>query len=574
MVFGFIRADKTRYSGEFPKVLDPASCKEWLATLVPPDAEENLQRLNAFLAEIRSGIESSDWTAERKFMIVERVRVMVVGLLQDRLHDAEARSTLLEPDVAIELWRLIETAAVLRDTYKALVPSLPARSQEPLHDKAAAAARPCAVDALHRAIDLSAMMLCLNQRVRIVVPAALWDAHCELGKMVRQLDCHDEVVQDAQRLALTDTGRKAFVMPILVALADPFALSLNEFAMMSFATHLWAVRVAFRIDPGGAITLTARPETKPGPCVYLGEYRVRFDTQSLIRNINRSLLALEEGVLPKDWARERNLSVPGLKNLLLLLKRRWGLVEPEEINYPEISWRPPSVGNLLAVAGWQDHDKQRETRALTDHGGVGLSRSTYVYQRQREDRIAQTQEEADQARLQRLLVHAETWNLAGETADALLCARRQYRPSLYLNQLVGVKLGAENAESPYLLAWVQGLQQSTSEDQVGLLRPSSTHLIRLHLFAGRVRTLRVVLGRADPVHAYLLMPLDFHDISDQTERLMEAMQASTQGFTLILPVTSYAEGCSIKMLLTGEEADFRMAELLTRGLDFDQVSFG
>lgn len=566
MVLGFVRTDKGKDSGIFDRINDPATCRMWLDTLVPVEA--HLLNIREFLYDLLTNPVHANLTASHKLSIVDTVRTVIMNLLRDRLRDAEMRSVLMSMEEGRPLWNLLDVAEVLREAYANLVPSLPVLSE---YDVVAAKRKPGNADALQRALDLNALILLLHFRTRVMVPDALWDRHCELGKLVRDFHLQDHEVADPTYMALTNTCRKAFVLPVLLALTDPPTLNTMEFSMAILAAQLWSGKVAFRIDPAATITLTARKESKPGPCVYLGQYRVRFDSQNLMRNIDRALGYLDDGKMPKEWARESRGNLNASKALLRILKQRWAYVEPESIHYPLHGWDKPSYPVLMAAVALQT-DTQNERRSLLSTDPRGRAKSIYEYQQSREDRLTPVYHEMEDLRVQKLLQGAESWNLAGEKGGSLLCARRKQKPALYLNQLVGIKFGKKDDATPYQLGWIHAMQQAISEDHNGMMRPSMTQMIRVRLFPGQVLIQRVVLDDEDAVLGYLLVPSGLNALGEELDRLADQIKKSPAGFSLILPVPSFRTERSVRMVIAGMLIELQLDELLARGLDFDRVS--
>ncbi len=566
MVLGFVRTEKAKDSDMVGRINDAATCRVWLDTLVPIEA--HLLILREFLYDLLTNPARANLTAPQKLLIVETVRNVIMNLLRDRLRDTELRSVLMTQEESRPLWFLLEAAEVLREAYANLVPSLPTVEE---YDVVAAKRKPANVDALQRALDLNAIIILLHQRTRVMVPDTLWDRHCELGKLVRDFHCQDHEVADPTYMALTHSCRKAFVMPVLLALIDPPTLSTMELSMAILAAQLWSGKVAFRIDPAGSITLTARKESKPGPCVYLGQYRVRFDSQNLMRNIDRALGYLDDGKMPKEWARESRGNLNASKALLRMLKQRWGYVEPESINYPLHAWDKPSYPVMLAAVALQT-DTQGERRSLLSTDPRGRAKSIYEYQQSREDRLTPVYNEVEQIRVQKLLQGAETWNLAGEKGGSLLCARRKQKPTLYLNQLVGIKLGKKDQATPYQLGWIHGMQQAISEDLNGMMRPSASQMVRVRLFPGQVLIQSVMLDEEDTVLGYLLVPPEFSVLGEELDDLALQIKKQPTGFSLILPVASFRIERPARLVIAGMLIELQLDELLARGLDFDRVS--
>jgi hypothetical protein len=566
----FRRASETHARSEFQAASDAAKARAWLATLAPADSPENLKRIGEYIGEVMEG----PLGPARKYEIIDRVRVVLYTQLRDRVRVLEFRPVPLLANEAEPVWSLIDTCEDLREAYELLIPRLgddphevPVSRASPGREEGLA---PVAtkVMALHRALDTNAHVLVLYLRLRVAVPERLWDQHCRLGQLARQLGVSNVEVEDPLHSSLTETCREAFNLPLLLALADPTMLSPPEFLAAMACALRWASKVGFRID--SALELggpPVRPATNPGPVIQLAgnEHQVRLDTQRVLKSVEHRLALLDEGNSPHSLGLGDSIGPAASRNLLAGLLRRWGTVMPESIDFPEQVWRPsPSEFALAAIGAAQGADgPHRHISTLT--GSI-----TYDYTRMPEDALTRTRGEIERARIEQMLEEAETWSVVGEVPDSVLCMRRHVRPRLNLGQLIGLKLGGKVGPIPFLLGSVQGLQQGINDNSQGVARPASTHLVRIRLIPGLPQPVRAALDQVDIEPAYLMVP---NAVPLDDAPIWDRVRAAPTQYALVLPAATFRPARTLRVVAEGTPTALRLEELVHRGLDYDHVLF-
>ena len=318
------------------RIVDGPAAKAWLARMAQPASTDNLAEIRQVLETLGAqGAQDrvAALTAERKFAIADRIRGVVLPLLGDRAREDRFTVLPLDDDFSQHFWAAVNAATALRDVYAWLVsqlPEVPARPEPSIGDDRDATpdATPAAhhfvtrVGALHRALDVNAYVMLCVQRARWAVPAVLWERHCTLGQLVRDLDCQDIEVSDALRVSATKTCRAAFVLPVMIALADPSVRTGVEFEMIRMAAQRWSAKVGFRLEKrSDGAAPPARPVVHPGPTVTLGACVLRFDTQSALHSIDKRLEALAEGRSPREAGIGDSLRPQVARDLLLVLKQ-------------------------------------------------------------------------------------------------------------------------------------------------------------------------------------------------------------------------------------------------------------
>ena len=392
------------------RIVDGPGAKAWLATMAQPVSVENLAEITRVLHALGAqGAEENTpvLQPQRKFAIADRIRGLVLPMLSDRSNDDRYAVLPFDDDFSRHHWAVVETAAALRDAYAWLVSQLP-KLPEPVGgaDSAALDSTPpiasfvSGVGALHRALDVSAQTLILVQRARAAVPLAIWERHCVLGQLVRDLDCQDVEVVDVLRMSATKTCRAAFVLPVMIALADPASRNSAEFEVTRMAAQRWSAKVGFRLERrADNAAAPARPVANPGPTVTLGSFVLRFDTQSAMQSIDKRLDALAEGRSPRDVGIGDMLRAPAARDLLLSLKQRWGAKSPADIDSPDRVWRPGSNAQVLAMLGMPSKSPTESQSGF----GAGVSprgaQPTYAYHRAHDGGITQSIEQLEQSKV-------------------------------------------------------------------------------------------------------------------------------------------------------------------------------
>jgi hypothetical protein len=596
------------------RIVDGPAAKAWLARMAQPASTENLDEIRQVLETLGAqGAQDrvAALTPERKFAIADRIRGVVLPLLGDRASEDRFSVLPLPDDFSRHFWAAVNAATALRDVYAWLVsqlPEVPSRPEPVIGDEKGGAvdAGPAAhhfvtrVGALHRALDVNAYVMLCVQRARWAVPAVLWERHCVLGQLVRDLDCQDIEITDALRVSATKTCRAAFVLPVMIALADPSVRSGVEFEMIRMAAQRWSAKVGFRLERRSDVgAAPARPVAHPGPTVTLGAFVLRFDTQSALHSIDKRLAALAEGRSPRDAGIGDSLRPQVARDLLLVLKQRWGSRITADIDSPDRTWRPTAASaQLQAVVGLPTDDARLQTPVAGTADGHGAA-GVYSYHRDQARSITRQPEQVDRLRIERLLGDAETWKLVAEAADAIHCVRKHPRPRIGLHRLVGLRLGtavhpASVPESPFMIGWVEGLQGHTVLTDDRQLQPAAAHSVRVRLAPGLPQWLRASIDDVDLDCAFLMVPGDIAlqaggvrapafvpmltDVGVGANHLDEGdgwdvVRSAPRSYGLVLPQTSFRPQRLVKAVRRGALAMLRLEELMMRGSDFDLVRF-
>ena len=602
-MLGFPRSDDPSEDRK-PQIVDGPAAKAWLARMAQPPGVDDLTEITHVLQALGAhGAQdmSAPLAPQRKFAIADRIRGLLLPMLGDRAREDRFTVLPLDDDFRQHFWSTVNAAVALRDVYAWLVSQLPeasVRVEPPIEESPEVHALVTRIGALHRALDVNAYVMLCVQRARWAVPPILWERHCALGQLVRELDCQDVEVMDALRVSATKTCRAAFVLPAMIALADPSARTGVEFEMIRMAAQRWSAKVGFRLEKRSEVMAApARPNPNPGPTVTLGAFVLRLDTQSALLSIDKRLEALAEGRSPREVGIGDSLRPQVALELLALLKQRWGARAPADIDSPDRSWRA-ATGPVQAMVGMPNADA-RLRRSTLGTQVEGRNANPYSYHQREHAAITQHPGALEKARVDRLLDEAEPWTLVAESADAIRCVRKHTRPRIGLQRLIGLKLDpSTEPEAPFLLGWIEALQATTTMLEDHQLSASSAHSVRVRLAPGLPHLLVASIDDVPLECAFLLVPgdADTRARAGRSAVLIptfvpmvshvdmkggvlgdedgwDAVRASPRRYGLILPQASFRPQRLVKALLHGALATLRLDELMMRGSDFDLVRF-
>lgn len=526
---------------------DAAGCKAWLASLQRPESPETLGSVTAYASQLNAiGV-----SAAQQLAVLDQIRAFVFEVLRARVDFGEFRSLPLNLGEVAPVFALRDCVAVLCKAHEALIGA----TNDADFDR----------KALHRALDLHAHLVCLFLAMRMVVPTDLWDVLCRYGQRVRELDAQDVVQPDALNAILGETCREAFTTPMLLALADPAALTQVEFLVVRALARRYAARVSFRIDlansPG--LQAQARPQVPPGPVLKLAGHEVRLDTQRVQPSISARVAALDEGKTAVQIGLGERISSTSSRALLQHLVRLWGPINVANIDAPEHQWRKPMAEFTLAMIGFAVKTETADRRP----GG-----RAYAYDQGRYDGLTRSHEDLERAKLAELLAQAETWQLNGEVSSTLLCTRRHSRPRISLNQLVTLKPGGKGGPTPLLLGQINGLQQGGADQTSASARDqgSSVHHVRVRLLDGLPVRIKASIDGEELESAFVLIPVTPGASPDlSTPTLWDRFRAAPQGYTVVLPLRSNRGGV-LRAAAGGSVINLVLGDSVQRGVDFEQ----
>lgn len=127
-MLGFSRSD-TPAPEKKARIVDGAGAKAWLAAMSQPASVQNLAEITQVLHALGAlgiGDGSPSLPPERKFAIAERIRGVLLPILNERNSEDRFAVLPIDDDFALHCWTAIDAAIALRDVYAWLVSQLSA----------------------------------------------------------------------------------------------------------------------------------------------------------------------------------------------------------------------------------------------------------------------------------------------------------------------------------------------------------------------------------------------------------------------------------------------------------------
>jgi|GEM_PF-1966111 len=593
-----------------PRIADGAGAKAWLAGMSQPGSVDSLLEivdvLEALGARGEEGV-TARLHPQRKYVIAERIRSVLLPVLWERARDDAFASLPVNAEFTRVFWTTIDATVALRDCYAWLVSQLPdaidsaefAVGAKEAHGEAPPGVYVSRTEALQRALEVNAQAMIVMQRARWTVPMAFWERHCVLGQLVRDLDCQDLEINDAMRMSSTKTCRAAFILPVMVALADPASRSPAEFDVIRMAAQRWSAKMGFRIEPkADSAQPLGRPIANPGPTVALDSFVLRFDTQSTMSSIDKRLAALLQGKTPREVGIGDALRPQAARDLLQSLRLRWGAVAPADLGSPDRIWRQSPPDTQLLVVVTMPRASAHQATDLGALNPVSRGAQTYAYHRHKSGDITKPRTMIESERVEQLMANAETWSMIAEAPDAFRCIRRHGKPRLVLQRLVAVRPASNEPGVPFLIGWVDALTSMTIDRDGEQRGHTDAHHVRVRLAPGLPIIVRASVDEGELDYAFLLVPRVGEELPQlkivppgsffpmQSDASIEARAVDREhgdswkrarevprDYTLVLPHATYRAGRVLRVVRDGSLAVLRLEELVMRGADFDLARF-
>lgn len=300
---------------ETPSVRDAASCRAWLARLASGDSGRLLQ-----VDRLMRGLVRSTQAPDLVLEIAEQARPVHLAELDGVIERLDPSAFPMGDSDRARLSTALESLRLGRNLYRQIHLQLLGDSEAAAHAVIpGAASSPRAAMPLARALDYQARLLLALQRLKVTVDPADWDEFCTLAQQLRASTFIDARLPDEAPLLKAGTSRALFVYPLLVWLAQPYARTPAEFALVTRLARRWAGRVGFRLEDGWGST-----DTRHGPSIALSErHTVRLVTHRLQRRIETRLREIEALGSRASPRLPRGLTLPATRRLLTDLARQW-----------------------------------------------------------------------------------------------------------------------------------------------------------------------------------------------------------------------------------------------------------
>jgi hypothetical protein len=379
-------------------------------------------------------LEEQGCDPTERLAALEAIRLALVVAVESRVLELRNRPMPFEPDELATQRRLAAALEAARDGCR--------RVHADLLEPAPAAAEPAlgttARLALARALDLQSRLLVAACRTRVGLERGQWDELCRLAYPLWRgsaLDHRD--AEPAGSRAQADvwrdaTPRIAFVLPLLLRLAEPLGLSSAELDLAAALARAAASRCGVRIDVDGLPHVCA-----DGPALMLSPHHtVQLDTHHLIGWIDRCLARIGDGASPAELGVRTPLPPAALAQTLARVRDVWS-----PLYVPKPLVRAPVASALLHLG------LPRAPSAESAAGGAATAaaaarRRPYAYPHPGPTHAAAPADAAPADSRDAAVTLLETlgepvlWR--GHDARREVFARTQPMPRLRLGQLVAI----------------------------------------------------------------------------------------------------------------------------------------
>lgn len=396
----------------------------------------------------------------------------------------------------------------------------------------------------------TAQMMIEFFRARREVPKTLWHSLHEQFVAGERAGTVDVRVTDALNETWgAQSAQEAFVMILLIDVANPYNRTPREFA--------WIVRWAQRF----ASYCTLVPTATDVPSMYAldigqdrgllavslmgkkSELARGLETSKLASHIRGVVSQLRKGVPASDLGLGNDCVPSACARLLVSLYRLWGLATVGR-KFP----RRPVRGNvdlILDTRGIAFFIDQREFTEPVDEvvSNFMNTQALLLFGERAENIVVDEGKLAERAA--QLGYVPEVWCAVDQSATGCRLVRHQSGSRIEHRQVVGLR--HPDGEGMYLaeICWVQ-------YDAQGSLR------MGLHIMTGRPKVIAVR-----------------RDLGGQRERYQLGFSLFIQGLepSLVVPVGWYVAGRKLDLRQGDDSWSVEMVKLLSRGSNFDRVSF-
>ncbi|HKO86988.1 MAG TPA: hypothetical protein VJU83_00565 [Burkholderiales bacterium] len=512
-----------------PAVIDLKSCEAWLGRTPLADARQACSALTALLESLQESPPRDGAYLE----ILERLREPIVVALFERSKKFSSRPLpLIESEreafhQVLDLWRSLGNA--YRHLFMALTENSGAHPE--LRGQGALLAQ--------RALDCVVDLMLSHYRCRRELDPELWQDLHALHRIVDQAGFAQQEVSVGRKSKSVSSAAEVYARALLLALANPYALSARELTWARRWSAKWAYKVQFSNDGKDCYTVNPQGNTppawaaKPPPNVFC------VDAAEVRRSIRSRLKKLDAGETAESLGLGNDCVQPQCSDLLQTLARAW----TEQPTTRQFHRRAtPSAAKLstsfeaihVAITGRIFKDTAKQWSYARRHDTEDL----YSYHG-----AAQAQSSAAVA------LDAENWEILDESATGFR-VRRPAGQGQRLSQEQLVALRPDDGSSFILcdIRWLMtGIDESLS--------------VGLSVLPGVAKgiAIRPLAAPDKPAEAY-------------TQAFM-LPRTPAGAATLIIPIGVFQGGRMIEARIDDELKRIQLCEHLQRGFDYDRASF-
>ncbi len=409
---------------ECPPIADAKGCEAWLARAALTDPRKACHEFTLLLESLEeTPPRDSDYLD-----ILERLREPIAIAQNEHGKKFAIRPLPLKDYEQAAFHQVVDLWTTLGRAYRRLLESMvddrPAHLRPALQGKEALLAQ--------RALDCVVDLMLAHYRCRRELDGELWADLHHLYRIAEARGIATETVPAGRKLKAISTPAEVYNRALLLALANPYALTARELNWLRRWTTIWAFKAELRIEADAASGYAVDTAGRAGPDWVqdrTAPSATRFiGTTALRRSVAGRIRKLEAGADPQSLGLGKDCVQPECGRLLLTLLRAW--TEPPSTRaYTRrlAPGRTELVSGLaaihLAIGGkalksqarhW-DYSR-RDAEQLFIYHGVAASTAT------------------EQAGFT-----AEKWETLDESASGLRLRRRGPGDRLYHQQLVALK---------------------------------------------------------------------------------------------------------------------------------------
>jgi cyclic-di-GMP-binding protein len=506
-------------------IVDLKSCEAWLARATLAEPRQACMALTAVLESMQEAPPKEPAYLD----IVEALREPAVVALTERAKKFSARPLpLSEPeqeafDHTVDLWRAMAGAycgmfATVVDTPQAH-PNL--RGKEAL---LAQRGLDCIVD----------VMIC-HYRCRREIDNELWEDLHRLYRMAENAGIARETVSVGRKSKSVSSAAEVYARALLLALANPYTLSVRELTWVRRWSAKWAYKVSFKT--GGADTYAVDPKGPPTWMQVVPEDMVGFDAIEVRRSIRGRLKKMEAGESAESLGLGSDCVQPDCSRVLLALARAWAEQPP-----PRQFTRRASPGDAEMSTGFEGIHVALTGRVFK------ATPQQYSYARrshQTEELYSYHGAEGAQANP---AFDVEHWEMQDESATGFRLRRQGVGERLYQQQLIALR---PDGGRQFILCEVRWLMQGIDDSlTIGVsVLPGVAQGVA-------VRPLATSNQPAQNYSQAFLLP-----------------QVGTVAASLIVPIGFFQPNRVIELRIDEDPQRVWLREQLQRGFDYDRVRF-
>lgn len=396
---------------------------------------------------------------------------------------------------------------------------------------------------LQRGLFVGKELVLVHGLARRVAPASLWQELHAYYRLAEMLDCTVAAVSDdATPSAVGISCYSTYVHALLLALADPCAMSVRQIELADRWLSQWARKVfpyAQQRETEGPVVVVDLDAAAPAMLVSSPPASASESTRfgypgKLATSVRGRLKRLAAGASPAELALGQDPSVEQCVALLSHLDRRWYQAQRhEETSHAAVDLCGGGVPGAYFRVGGRTFDRQDPLGRLTYANSQHLATLGALtdYDRHREDAERRLPWERLEGRY--------GWR------EAHLTRRSPTQHRWFLDQLVAVR--------------------DHERTRLGVVS-------RIALGAGGELDVSLVLWPGAP-KTRAMRPFTTSFSEDPPIPSILLGESQEEPVTLVVPPRTFTPGRTLRSMDPGPEVTYKLTRLVQRGADFERVAF-